>query len=102
MSEVLVWPVVRREEIVRAFSVVLVSVRLDDHQALMQAVPGIDAPAQRSAVPDQGAAFSPFGRTERRTLEVTPPDLDVLRGVPEPLRVLVPVTSALAPTEVFI
>jgi hypothetical protein len=72
--------------------VVLVSVRLDDHQALMQAVPGIDIPAQRSAEPDQGAAFSPFGRTERRTLEVTPSDLDALRGVPEPLRVLVPVT----------
>jgi hypothetical protein len=31
-------------------------------------------------------------RTDRRTLDVTASDLDVLRGVPEPLRVLVLVT----------
>jgi hypothetical protein len=54
--------------------VVLVSVRLDDHQALMQALPGIGIPAQRSAERDQGTVYSPFGRAERRTLEVSQSD----------------------------
>ena len=73
--------------------VVLISVRLDDHQALVQAAPGIDIPAQRSpeAVPG-GGGFTPFGRADRRGLEVSGEDLDKLRGTPRPLRVLVPVT----------
>jgi hypothetical protein len=72
--------------------VVLVSVRLDAHQALMLAVPGIDIPAQRSTEPDPVGAFSPFGRGDRRTLEVSDADAGLLRGAPEALRVLVPVT----------
>jgi hypothetical protein len=71
---------------------VLVSVRLDDHQALMQVVPGIDIPTQRTREQTAGGGFSPFGRADRRLLELSGDDLARLRGTPQTLRVLVPVT----------
>lgn len=71
---------------------VLVSVRLDDHQALMHVVPGIDIPMQRTREQAAQSTFRPFGRADRRSLELSGGDLAGLRGAPAPLRVLVPVT----------
>jgi hypothetical protein len=71
---------------------VLVSIRLDDHQALMQVVPGIDIPTQRTREQVGEGGFSPFGRADRRSLELSGDDLVRLRGTPRPRRVLVPVT----------
>ncbi|MDQ1306255.1 MAG: hypothetical protein QG671_2087 [Actinomycetota bacterium] len=69
---------------------IVISVRLDDRQALVQVLPGIAVPPQR-AVAEPTETFTPFGRG-RRALEVSREDTALLRGIPQPLRVLVPVT----------
>jgi hypothetical protein len=58
----------------------------------MQVVPGINIPTQRTREQAVGERFSPFGRADRRSLELSGDDLARLRGAPQPLRVLVPVT----------
>ncbi len=69
---------------------ILVSVRLDNRQALVQVLPGIAVPVQRASA-EPTATFTPFAR-DRRVLEVSRDDIALLHGTPQPLWVLVPVT----------
>lgn len=64
----------------------LVSDKLDGASAVMEAVPAIDiddAPAD---------TFSPFGRGDARARRITADDALLLAGMPQSLRILVPVT----------
>jgi hypothetical protein len=70
--------------------VILVSIRLNTSQALVQAVPGIDIPGQRKIPRER--PFTPFGRGDKRIREVSDADAEILRGIPEELTVLIPVT----------
>jgi hypothetical protein len=67
--------------------VVLVSDKLDDASAVIEAVPAIDI----DDVP-QTDAFSPFGRGDIRTTSIMADDARLLAGEPKSLRILVPVT----------
>lgn len=61
----------------------LVTDKLDAASAVVEAMPAIDV--------TQADEFSPFGRTDSRARTITVHDRSILAGVPEPLRVLVPV-----------
>jgi hypothetical protein len=64
----------------------LVTDKLDDASALVEALPAIDA--SDSPVPD---TFSPFGRGDARVRSLAAADEHLLSGAPQPLRILVPV-----------
>lgn len=66
---------------------VLVADKLDGASAVVEAVPAIDI----GDAPDTDG-FSPFGRSDARTWNITEHDVRLLRGKPQLLRVLVPVT----------
>jgi hypothetical protein len=63
----------------------LVTDRLDDHQMVVNATPGIDVDANSS-----DARFTPFGR-DAPVRELTRADARLLSRSPAPLRILVPV-----------
>jgi hypothetical protein len=66
----------------------LVTDKLDDASALVEALPAIDTEGSEAGP----QAFSPFGRGDSRALSLTAADQRLLAGQPQPLRVLVPVT----------
>jgi len=70
-------------------AVVLVSEKLDESRAVVEAVPGITVPRQRAGTPEP---FHPFGRGDRRKTTITSADAEVLRRQPRALQILVPVT----------
>ncbi|XVU21129.1 hypothetical protein ACQPZJ_28095 [Actinoplanes sp. CA-054009] len=65
----------------------LITDKLGDASAVIDVVPALD-------VSDDGtsAGFTPFGRGDKRALAITAEDERLLKGDPQPLRVLVPVT----------
>jgi hypothetical protein len=65
----------------------LVSDRLDDASAVVEAVPAIEIDD-----PPEIAGFTPFGRDDTRTRSITADDARLLAGRPQPLRILFPVT----------
>lgn len=66
---------------------VLVTDKLDVARAVIEALPAIEVGDEDPAV-----AFTPFGRGDKRARAITADDERLLRGAPQPLRVLVPVT----------
>lgn len=66
---------------------VLVADNLGGATAVVEAVPAIDI--EDVPAPDE---FSPFGRGDARTRNITADDVRLLAGEPQPLRILVPVT----------
>jgi hypothetical protein len=65
----------------------LVTDKLDGASAVIEAVPAIDVHDET-----QSAAFTPFGRGDKRAVAITSEDERLLAGEPRPLRILVPVT----------
>lgn len=65
----------------------LVTDKLDDASAVFYVVPAIELESV-----SHGREFSPFGRGDARTLEITAADARLLTGTPQPLRILIPVT----------
>jgi len=65
----------------------LVSDRLDDASAVVEAVPAIEIDD-----PPEIGGFTPFGRDDTRTRSITADDARLLAGRPQPLRILFPVT----------
>lgn len=65
----------------------LVADKLDNASAVVQVVPAIELEGA-----PHGREFSPFGRGDARTLEITAADARLLAGTPQPLRILIPVT----------
>jgi hypothetical protein len=78
----------RRDQIGDCF--VLVTDKLDESSAVVQAMPAIDVeigPEQEPA----GSRFSPFGRASSRVRTITEQDARLLSGEPEALQIHVPV-----------
>lgn len=65
----------------------VVTDKLEGASAVFEALPALDVPDET-----QPAAFTPFGRDDKRALAITADDARLLSGEPQPLRVLVPVT----------
>jgi hypothetical protein len=65
-------------------ALVLVTDRLDPASAVVEAVPAIDYDELTEP------AFSPFGRGDSRVRQLTRADVQLLSGMPAPLKVLVP------------
>ncbi len=64
----------------------LVSDKLDDASAVVEAVPAIEIDD-----PLEIGGFTPFGRDDVRTRSITADDARLLAGRPQPLRILFPV-----------
>jgi hypothetical protein len=69
---------------------VLVTDRLDDSSAVVEAMPAIDLEIHVEEASGAGG-FSPFGRGDARARTITAQDARLLSGEPEALRILVPV-----------
>jgi hypothetical protein len=69
---------------------VLVTDKLDDSSAVVEAMPAIDMERDIEEGPEAGG-FSPFGRGDARARTITAQDARLLSGEPEALRILVPV-----------
>jgi hypothetical protein len=64
----------------------LVTDKLDDASAVVEAVPAIDIEDTTET-----SEFTPYGRGDARVLSVTAEDARLLAGEPEPLRIFIPV-----------
>jgi hypothetical protein len=65
----------------------LISDKLDDVTAVVEAVPAIEIDD-----PPEISGFAPFGRDDARTRSITVDDARLLAGHPQPLQILFPVT----------